>query len=795
MMSVEDPVLPEYQWLVVVGAFVSFLFGFGTGANDVANAFGTSVGAKTLTLRQAVVIAAIFEFTGAMVLGRVSTSTIAGGIADINSFLREPEMFAYGMVCALTISAIWNIGASYFELNVSSTHSIIGAIIGFAIIYDGNNAVIWQVPDPNSFPPYKASCCVHHGVVPIIVSWFFSPVFTGLASGLLFLIIRTLVLRRPNAYNLSFWVLPPSVTFTVFICIYFVFTKEVALTANKITAMYSGPFPFSALDFPELTAFTNVAGPGSCLVYNGSGHLALQPHGSGSMTVQSNEADSDSDSEEVGSRQAAADMETTFGENEEEEEGSELGSEPVQLYAIPPKGRRAALVPASDSSSMSTGAKKSLTTGDDDWTDAKAAWIAAVVSAGLGVLVAAILLPILRHRANSKFNEDGSEKVTDAEKGAAKKAEQEAEVAMEVVDPNEPKWKTSLKRGLRSTWKAINHGTSVDIHEVVEEDELVAALHRNAEVFDPKVEYAFQYLQVFSAICVVFSHGAGEVGYMAGPHATVWAAYTEGKLTKSVTAPVWIVFIGAFGLVIGLATYGYKVTRAMGVRLAKLSPTRGFCAELATALVIMIASQYGLPTSSSQCITGGIIGVGLLEGKMGVNWKFFARQFASWVATLFAVGLGTAGLFAAGIFTPSRISGWNQIYYEDQVAATAQNIFDTYRTTMLTYARAANASVLPSLTTSQLTRWNATLVKLSADTRAAGGTSRQTVEPSELFGYLNTALSLVQSNSILTVGQVSVTPGAVLCNNNVTADIQADVRVRCPAPRLLARGLNSTAPF
>ncbi|KAJ9506477.1 hypothetical protein QJQ45_019466 [Haematococcus lacustris] len=125
--------------------------------------------------------------------------------------------------------------------------------------------------------------------------------------------------------------------------------QEVALTANKITAMYSGPSPFSALDFPELTAFTNVAGPGSCLVYNSSGHLALQPHGSGSMTVQSDEADSDSeDEEEVGSRQAAADMETMFGENEEEEEGSELGSVPVQLYAIPPKGRRAALVPASD---------------------------------------------------------------------------------------------------------------------------------------------------------------------------------------------------------------------------------------------------------------------------------------------------------------------------------------------------------------------------------------------------------------------------------------------------------------
>ncbi|KAJ9515939.1 hypothetical protein QJQ45_016887, partial [Haematococcus lacustris] len=112
---------------------------------------------------------------------------------------------------------------------------------------------------------------------------------------------------------------------------------------------------------PPSLHFTNVAGPGSCLVYNGSGHLALQPHGSGSMTVQSDEADSDSeDEEEVGSRQATADMETTFGENEEEEEGSELGSEPVQLYAIPPKGCRAALVPASDVQQHVDSAKQEL---------------------------------------------------------------------------------------------------------------------------------------------------------------------------------------------------------------------------------------------------------------------------------------------------------------------------------------------------------------------------------------------------------------------------------------------------
>ncbi|KAJ9532650.1 hypothetical protein QJQ45_010711 [Haematococcus lacustris] len=632
MMSLADPVLHEYLWLVVVGAFASFLFGYGTGSNDVANAFGTSVGAKTLTLRQAVIIAALFEFTGAMVLGRVSTSTIAGGIADINAFLREPEMFMYGMVCALAVCGVWQIVASYFELNVSSTHSIIGAIIGFGLIYDGNNAVLWKVDDPSSFPPYK-------GVVPIIVSWFFSPVFTALVSGFFFLCIRTLVLRRTNAYQLSFWVLPPAVTLTVFICIYFVFTK---------------------------------------------------------------------------------------------------------------------------------GAKKTIAGEDSDWTDGKAAWIAACVSAGVCLLVVTVMLPIMRYRANAKFSEEGKavEAAADAEKGAEKAAKQ-AEVAM-VVDPNEPKWKTSLRNTYRKAVEAATHGTSVDIHEIVEEDELVGALHANAEVFDPKVEYAFQYLQVFSAICVVFSHGAGEVGYMAGPLATIWSGYTEGKLTKNVTAPAWVVLIGAIGLVIGLATYGYKVTRAMGVRLAKLSPTRGFCAELATALVIMIASQ--------QCITGGIIGVGMLEGKLGVNWLFFARQFSSWIATLFIAGLGTAALFAQGVYTPSRVSGLHQVYYEDQVSATAVSIFDNYRASLLTYARAANASLLPQLTTSQLSSMNSTLVKLSAETKAAGGTSRQTVDPSELFGYLNTALSLVQSNSILTVGQVALVPGAALCNNNVTADIQANDR-------------------
>lgn len=92
---------------------------------------------------------------------------------------------------------------------------------------------------------------------------------------------------------------------------------------------------------------------------------------------------------------------------------------------------------------------------------------------------------------------------------------------------------------------------------------------------------------------------------MAGPLTTIYHNYTKGELhSKGFEPPIWVVIVGALGLVIGLATYGYKVTQAMGVKLAKLSPSRGFAAELATALIITLAAQYKLPTSSSQCITG-----------------------------------------------------------------------------------------------------------------------------------------------------------------------------------------------
>lgn len=130
----------------------------------------------------------------------------------------------HGMSCAQTCLLAHSVLTEYSYLFAALC--AVGAIMGFALCFGGAGAVQWATPDPGSFPPYK-------GVVPIILSWFFSPVLTGAASAFIFFMVRTFVMRRENARNLVFWVLPIAVMITVFINIFFVFTKGAAKTLGN----------------------------------------------------------------------------------------------------------------------------------------------------------------------------------------------------------------------------------------------------------------------------------------------------------------------------------------------------------------------------------------------------------------------------------------------------------------------------------------------------------------------------------------------------------------------------------
>ena len=134
----------EYQ-LIYIGLAAAFglFMAWGIGANDVANAMATSVGSKALTIKQAILVAAIFEFLGAVLAGGAVTSTIRKGIVDADSLSGTPELLVYGMLAALLAAGTWLLIASKNGWPVSTTHSIVGAIVGFAAVGIGVDAVKW----------------------------------------------------------------------------------------------------------------------------------------------------------------------------------------------------------------------------------------------------------------------------------------------------------------------------------------------------------------------------------------------------------------------------------------------------------------------------------------------------------------------------------------------------------------------------------------------------------------------------------------------------------------------------
>lgn len=168
-------------YLILAAVFGLFM-AWGIGANDVANAMATSVGSGAITLRTAIIIAAIFEFAGATLAGGEVTSTIRKGIVDTQEFVGNPDLLIFGMLAALLSSGMWLMIASRNGWPVSTTHTIVGAVVGFAAVGIGIDAVRWGV------------------VGTIVMSWIVSPVLAGIGSFLIFRSIQALILDKPKPF-------------------------------------------------------------------------------------------------------------------------------------------------------------------------------------------------------------------------------------------------------------------------------------------------------------------------------------------------------------------------------------------------------------------------------------------------------------------------------------------------------------------------------------------------------------------------------------------------------------------
>ena len=430
---------------LVVGIAVAGYMAWNIGANDVANAMGTSVGSGALTLSMAVVLAGVFEFAGAVLVGSSVTETVRKGILDVTLFQSgavgfdaDPAMILLlGMVSALLSAGVWLQIATAFGLPVSTTHSIIGALIGFGLVAVGSAAVNWET------------------VGQVAASWVVSPLLGGGIAAAMFVLVRRLVLR----------------------------TEDPEAATRRVT-----PHLAALVVFLLVVSF----------VYKVLGNVLEAPPWW--MTV-----------------------------------------------------------------------------------------VTAAAVAGLGFLVSRVLIYRGVRRAEGNT---GSAQI--------------------------------------SLWHRIPGVGSAP-----------------AASFG-YVERVFGRLQVVTACYVAFAHGANDVANAAGPVAAVVQIHDTGALVAEVPVPPWILMLTAAGIVLGLATWGYKVIRTVGSALTELTPTRGFSAEFGAATTVLIASLLGMPVSTTHTLVGAVLGVGLARGIAALDLRMAWRVVQSWIVTL-PVAAAFAGLFYLGL--------------------------------------------------------------------------------------------------------------------------------------------------
>ena len=405
-------IIAAYGTAMVVMAMIFGLFmTWGVGANDLANAMGTSVGAGAVTVKQAIGIAIIFEFLGAVLAGGHVTQTIRKGIIDPTPIISHPEILVFGMLASLLAAAVWLMIASAKGWPVSTTHSIVGAIVGFAMVGIGPEAVKWNK------------------IISVVVSWIISPAVGGVISFLLVMSTRKLILDTETPLKNAKKYAPFYVFLVGFIISLVTMFK--GLKQLKLDLSIGGSI-FAAICFGVLTAFI--------------GWLFIRK-------VKEQE--------------------------------------------------------------------------DDDRTFQFAS-----------------------------------------------------------------------------------------------------------------VEKVFSPMMLFTACSMAFAHGSNDVANGIGPLAAVVSIVgSGGEVLQKAPLPIWILLIGGAGIILGLITLGYRVMLTVGKKITELTPSRGFCAELAAASTVVIASRTGLPVSTTHILVGAVLGVGLARGLGALDLRVVLNIIISWIVTLPAGGI------------------------------------------------------------------------------------------------------------------------------------------------------------
>jgi len=437
-LTLSWPMLPILPILLL--GILAFYVAANLGANDVANSMGTSVGSKALTLRQALIVAGILEFTGAVIFGHEVAETLATQVVNTRFFVGQPEVLLLGMVSVMVACGLWLQIATSWGLPVSSSHGVVGALAGFSWVAAGFQAVDWQT------------------IGVISVTWLVTPLVSGaIAAGFYGVVKYSILDRAAPMQQLQEW------------------------TPWLSAALFG---IFGAIALPTVTAPVN--------------HWI----------------------------------------------GDEFG------VILPPQD-----------------------------------------------------LPLLLGTV--------------------------AAVTVTVM-----------------IWRSAEAGKNIDNNLDHNIDNNLDKSGKNASDNRWLVEKQLAKFQVISACFVAFAHGSNDVGNAIAPLAAISYILRTGEIPgANFQIPVWILILGGTGIVTGLAIWGKNVITTVGEKIISLQPSGGFCAELATATTVLIASRLGLPVSTSHALVGGVVGIGLVQNFRSIRLETMRSIILAWLTTV-----PLSAVLAAAIF-------------------------------------------------------------------------------------------------------------------------------------------------
>lgn len=462
--------------MFVLAALFGLFMGFNIGGNDVANSFGTSVGAGTLSIAQALAVAAVFEVSGALIAGGEVTNTIRSGIVELDHMAIAPMEFVYIMMSALIAAACWLLFATKKGWPVSTTHSIIGAIVGASLAI----GAVLETDNPLGLVQWSQ-------IGQIAVSWVLSPLLGGLMSYAIFSLIKKHILM----------------------------------------------------------------------------HGDIADHGSYSRRVRALRPAHSRPQRQVHRK---------------------LGERLVLVYAM-----------------LRGEAARDIQENPQERSIARRALRVYIpLLAAASAMIIAYMM-IFKGLKNLNFHLSNAQYTL-----------------------------LFLAIGL-ITWFIVWR---------------ISKRFRSYEI--SRATYVlFSWMQVFTASCFAFSHGSNDIANALGPFAAILDVLRTGVMETTAPIPFFALFAFGIALIAGLWFIGKEVIATVGTHLAEMSPASGFTAELAAAIVVLLASSFGLPVSSTHILIGAVLGIGVVN--RNANWQLMKPIALAWIITIPAAAIVSA-LAALGFY-------------------------------------------------------------------------------------------------------------------------------------------------